>query len=198
MATGKEQLYVSSGGNGTTISVDEIVALSDGNLPSSLPPSGPANGDLSGSYPAPTISKITNPLSSYGGTPLVDNGVPVTVATQNVANQSANIGSITLFAATKGGMYRLSAYAVETTADAASSTLPSVGVGWTDQNTSTPLLANAVTATNPANAIGAFSSGSQVMYVKAGTNITYQTSSYASGTAGSMKYAVHLKLEFLG
>jgi hypothetical protein len=55
-----------------------------------------------------------------------------------------------------------------------------------------------VSSTNTANAVGAFGQGVQVMYVKGGSNVTYQTSSYASGTAGAMKYAVHIKLERLG
>lgn len=43
-----------------------------------------------------------------------------------------------------------------------------------------------------------FGQGMQVFYARPSTNITYQTSNYASGTAGTMRYAVHIRLEYLG
>ncbi|KWN79017.1 hypothetical protein WM24_28550 [Burkholderia ubonensis] len=163
-------------------------------------PGGAAGGDLSGNYPNPIVAKITNPLSQYGNLPLVANGLSVVVALTGLVNQSANIVSTTLYAVPSGGagMYRVSCYAVETTPDAASSTLPNVGVGWTDSDSGVALLAGTVTSTNTANAAGAFGQGTQIVYAKAGTNITYQTSNYASGTAGAMKYAVRIRLEYLG
>jgi hypothetical protein len=161
---------------------------------------GAVGGDLTGTLPNPTIAKITNPLSQYATIPLVANGIPVEPAAVDLVNQSANVASATLYAvpASGAGMYRATCYAVVTTPDGASSTLPSVGIGWTDKDSSVALLANSVTSTNSANAAGAFGQGTQVFYAKASTNITYQTSSYASGTAGTMKYAVHIKLEYLG
>jgi hypothetical protein len=112
---------------------------------------------------------------------------------------NANLPSATVYSvpSNAGGLYRISAYAVETAADAASSTLPNVGIGWTDNDTSTALQASTVTPTNTANAVGAFGQGVQIINAKAGTNITYLTSNYASGTAGAMTYAVRIRVEYL-
>jgi hypothetical protein len=139
-------------------------------------------------------------ISSYNGVSTVANGVAAEVAQINLTNQNANIGSTLLYAvpASGAGFYRATCYAVETTPDGASSTLPNTGIGWTDSDTSVALVAGTVTPTNTNNATGAFGQGVQVFYAKASTNINYQTSNYASGSAGVMKYALHIKLEYLG
>lgn len=163
-------------------------------------PSGAVGGDLSGTLPNPTVAKVSGTLSSYNGIALIGNGVPAEYAQINLANQNANITSTTLYAVPAGGagLYRVSCYAVVTTADGASSTLPNIGIGWTDNDSNVAVVASTVTPTNTANAAGAFGPGSQIISAKAGTNITYQTSNYASGTAGAMKYAMRIRLEYLG
>src|SRR6266478_5594656 len=63
------------------------------------------------------------------------------LAAVNLTAQNANIGATTLFAVgslgTGTGMYEISAYVIETTADAASSTLPNVQILYTDPGTNT-------------------------------------------------------------
>lgn len=139
-------------------------------------------------------------ITSYNGVPLVANGIPTEVAQSNDVTQAANLASKTLYAvpANQGGFYRVSAYAVVTTAATTSSTLPNVQIGWTDLDSNTPLQAGTVTPTNPANAAGAFGQGVQIISAKAGTNITVSTGNYASSGATAMQYAVRTRVEYLG
>jgi hypothetical protein len=157
------------------------------------------NESVTGTMTVTGASTLAGGISSYNGVATVGNGVPAEYAQVNLVNQNANISSTTAYAvpSAQGGFYRVSCYAVVTTADGASSTLPNIGVGWTDSDSSVALLAGTVTSTNTANAAGAFSQGQQIVYAKGGSNITYQTSNYASGTAGAMKYSVHIKVEYL-
>jgi len=162
------------------------------------------------------LKSIGVSLGSLGGIPSSEKGTPNGVATlgtdgkipasqtvyasSDAVNQSANISATTIYAvpAGRGGLYRVSAYGVVTQAATTSSTLPNIGVLWTDNDTNVALLANTMTPTNSANALGAFSPGDQVISVREGTNIQFQTSNYASSGATPMQYAVHLRVEFLG
>jgi len=162
------------------------------------------------------LKSIGVSLGSLGGIPSSEKGAPSGVATlgadgkvpvsqrvyasYNAVAQSANIGATTLYAIPVGqaGLYRVSAYAVVTQAATTSSTLPNVGILWTDSDSSVALLANTVTPTNTANAPGAFGPGDIVINANAGTNIQFQTSNYASSGATPMQYAVHLRVEYLG
>lgn len=124
----------------------------------------------------------------------------VTYVNFNSAAIAANIAPTTMYAvpADRGGLYRVSAYGVVTQAATTSSTLPNIGVLWTDNDANVALSANNVTPTNPANAPGAFGNGDAVISARGGTNIQFQTSNYASSGATAMQYAVHLRLEYLG
>lgn len=166
------------------------------------PASGTAGGQA-GSFT--TLSSTGNtalgPITSLNGIATIGGGVPAEYATvQTGTALNANQSSTILYAvpASGAGMYRISAYAVETVPDGVSSTLPNIGIGWTDNDTSRPLLASTVTPTNTVNAVGAFGQGVQIINAQASTNITWQTSNYASGTAGAMNYAVRIRVEYLG
>ena len=123
-----------------------------------------------------------------------------TFASDNRAAQAANIGATTIYAipAGRGGLYRVSAYCVVTQAATTSSTLPNLGILWSDDDSNTPLLASNVTPTNAANAIGAFGNGDIVISARESTNIQFQTSNYASVGGTPMQYATHIRLEYLG
>lgn len=169
-------------------------------------PSGSAGGDLGGNYPNPTVTKSTGgfaiggKLTSVNGKTTVLNGVPLEMAFAAQTQRAANVASTNLYTVPAGqsGMYRVSAYAVVTQAATTSSTLPNVGIGWTDVDSNTALLSGLVTPTNTANAKGAFGNGDCIIVAAEGTNITYQTSGYASVGATPMQYAVRATLEYLG
>lgn len=162
------------------------------------------------------LKSIGVSLDSLGGIPSTEKGAPSGVATLdstghvpvgqitygpfNAVNQGANIGATTIYAipAARAGLYRVSAYAVVSQAATTSSTLPNVGVLWTDNDSNTPLVASTVTPTNAVNAVGAFGNGDVVISARDGTNIQFQTSNYASVGATPMQYAVHLRVEYLG
>lgn len=142
-------------------------------------------------------------IKSLGGGATVDSGghIPpaqTVYASSNLVTQAANIGATTVYAVPASGMYRVSAYAVVTQAATTSSTLPNVGVLWTDNDSNVPLSATTVTPTNAANALGAFGNGSIVISARAGTNIQFQTSNYASSGATPMQYAVRIRVEAMG
>jgi hypothetical protein len=155
-----------------------------------------------------SLAKNTNDSLTYNNFVM-----PQVVAVVNSTGLSANVAQTTLYAvpANGTGMYRISAYIVETTAAGTSSTLPQVLIAWTDNdssfaNTSAP---NAWTAINTGNTIGTVGNMATntsavlapagfVVNAKASTNILYSTSSYFSNPAAAMQYALHIKVEYLG
>lgn len=119
---------------------------------------------------------------------------------------TANVGASTLLAtgSVLGGLYRVTAHVVLTTAASVSSTLPNVQVVYTDAQTSTSITIDATpilgavglgqTGLLTANSVGLTSSGIISVNAKAGTVIQYQTVNYAS-TAAGMAYALHIRIE---
>lgn len=130
------------------------------------------------------------------------------LATINTTGLTANVAASTLYAvpSTGAGLYRVSAFVVETTAGSVTSTLPNVQVVYTDNDTggsvtldATPILGVAgigQTGALTANTVGTTATGVVVVNVQASTTIQYQTVNYASNLAG-MAYALHLRLEAL-
>lgn len=136
-------------------------------------------------------------IATYGSIATVANGVPSELAKVDLTAQTADKGVTTLYAvpATGAGIYRVSGYIAVTTVDAASSTLPSIVIAWTDADNSTAQ-SFTLTPTNAGNVLTTLQQGLMVVNAKASTNIQYSTSGYASG-ATPMAFALHLKLEAL-
>jgi hypothetical protein len=139
------------------------------------------------------------------GTDIVvaDNTVPLKSALPvDLTNQGAVIAPTALHTAAASGVrgpgiYHIRAYIICTTPDAASSTLPSVQVTYTDNDTGV-VQTITITPTNTGNSTTTLQQGAAVISVKASTAINYQTVGYASGTAGAMKYALHIRCDFIG
>ena len=170
-------------------------------------------GDMTGNvraaaFKAGGVTTYGTKVTPYNNIATVSNGVPAEYATIDSTGLTANVAASTLYAvpAAGVGMYRVSAYVVETTAGSLSSTLPNVQIVYNDRDTAgsitidaTPILGIAgigQTGALTANTIGTASSGVIVISVTANTTIQYQTVNYASNLAG-MAYALHIKLEAL-
>src|SRR5205823_12199857 len=84
-------------------------------------------------------------MGTYNNISTVSNGIPSEVATIDSTGLTANVGATTLYAvpASGAGMYRVSAYVVETTAGSVSSTLPNVQIVYTDSDSNTSVTIDA-------------------------------------------------------
>ena len=158
-------------------------------------------GNASGAFAAAPVSVVIT--DAAGNTLNVGPGV---VAKSDLTAQQANVGSTLLYTvpAGQGGTYRISGYAVITQAATTSSTLPNIQASWTDQDSSAAV-SGFLAGTNAGNNVGqsalsggAVAVGQAIFNAKAGTNISFQTNSYASSGATPMQYAIHVKLEYLG
>lgn len=136
-------------------------------------------------------------ISKYNNISTVSNGVPSEVATVDLTAQTANIGSTTLYAvpSTGAGLYRISAYWIVTSVGT-TSTLPSLVLGWTDRDNSTAQSTTTAPGTPTGNTLTTLAGLSSVISAKASTNLTYQTTNYAS-TGSAMQYALRIKVEAL-
>jgi hypothetical protein len=140
---------------------------------------------------------------SAGGTPVCAVGLS-TVATVDLAGQTASVGPTTLLTPGSNSFYRINVFIVRTTAAGTNSTLPAVNVVFTEPDGSNaetiPL-----TATDTVNVAGhvgglqaaGFSVGTDVFsfYAKSGVAVQYSTTGYASNPVNAMQYALHIRLE---
>jgi len=152
------------------------------------------------------------PCQQNSGSVLAANGFSQIVQKFNFTSQSANMGTTTVYTvpANAAGLYRVSAYLVETQIAAGgtpSSTLPNLKTQWVDLDTGVANGTGSMTTTGITNnTLGVSSaeagSGQQVGSVtfnaKASTNITIITTGYASVGTTPMLYAVHGRVEYLG
>lgn len=143
---------------------------------------------------------VIQPWQRYNGDALVGNGLGTIVATANATNQGANVGSTLLYttSATGGGLYEALCYTIETVHDGTSSTLPNCQITYTDvdTNAAASIFAATSSSSDTVGQIGALSR--VVINAKASTAINWATTSYASNTGGTMKYAVHVALFRIG
>lgn len=143
-----------------------------------------------------TTVSTTSRITSYNGVQTVSNGIPVEVAMVDANNQSANIGTSTLYAVPTNGFYRVSIYISVLTAGT-TSTMPSTTITYTDGNAGTNTHSTTTTATSTGNSVTTtFAQVSYILYAKAGTNITYAASGYAS-TGSAMTFALRMRVEVL-
>lgn len=149
---------------------------------------------------------ISQPLSVPSTGIIIPGGSPVLVAKADQTAQAANIGTTILYAVPPNGtgMYRVSAYIMTTQAASVSSSLPQVQIQYTDNDTGNQTGFFQLTGTQAGNGVGFLGAAlaqlpfGGVMNCKAGTNINYNTTGYASSGVTPMQYAIHIKLEYLG
>lgn len=118
----------------------------------------------------------------------IPNIVNVTELTEQNSSLSATDFSLAVL---PEGLYRASYIARITTAAGVSSSL-TVVLAWTDGGVAKSLTGAAITG----NTTATYQSSDVLIYVDAGTDVTYATT-YASNAAGAMKYGLGLVLERL-
>jgi hypothetical protein len=151
-------------------------------------PTGPTG--ITGPIGATGIAGATGPTGATGPA-----GLNV-VAAVDLTSQDADISETALYNLA-GGVNRVSAYIVLTTADGSSSTLPSVQIRWADPDTNTQTGWLVLTPTNSADTFNTVLQGSAMINAKYGGGLDYNTTGYVSGTPNAMKYAVHIRVEAL-
>ncbi len=138
-------------------------------------------------------------IQTYAGTATVGQGIPSEITTVDVTAQSSAIAATNIVAsAPRSGMYRVSWSATITTVGTTSVLGGSSGfqVGYTSPTDSVAkLTVSGNSITSSANTTGTAVGGSEVIYAKVGTAITYQYDYTSTGTA--MVYELHLRLEAL-
>lgn len=110
--------------------------------------------------------------------------------------QVADIGPTDLITSPVAGRYRVSAYIVVTTADGASSTLPSIVLTWVDADNGAGQ-SQTLTPTNSGNLLTTFEENDTFVSAGPSSPLSFSTSGYASGTPATMQFAIHITVEKL-
>ena len=138
-------------------------------------------------------------ISNYNGLATVNNGIAVQVAVINLSNQNATINNAALYTSSDEGFYRVSYMAIITTAATDNSSL-TLRIKYSDPDLTSDVV---VPPTNlepinsvSSNIVGGNFSGSMLIYVKSGSNITYKAT-YGSSGATAMVYTIRIVLEKL-
>jgi len=153
-----------------------------------------ASLDVNGFLTCKSLNKIT----AYNAITTAGNGIPSEVnqiaATGLTANYNAGSAK-TIFTPTAASQLRISFSQAITTADAVSSTFPSLTLGWTDvggiARTKT------LVATSSTNTTAVESDGVAVITTNTSTGVTLTSASYASNTPATMTYALSVTCEVL-
>jgi hypothetical protein len=140
-----------------------------------------------------------NSVGVLNGAVTTCTGIPAEYAAVDSALQSGNISSTTLLTVTRTTpsclpLYRVTAYVVVTTPASVSSTLPSIVISWTD-NDSGAVQSFTLTPTASGNAATTFQQATMALNPQVGTVVSYSTTGYASSGATQMKFSAHIRLE---
>jgi len=151
--------------------------------------------------PAPLADAVTSQVTGlltprweewFARLPTTLHSIPNIVNVTELTEQSASIGATDFsLAVLPAGLYRASYLARITTAAGVSSSL-TVAIAWTDGGVAKSLTGAAITG----NTTATYQSSEVLIYVDAGTVVTY-TTTYASNAASAMKYGLSLTLEKL-
>lgn len=117
----------------------------------------------------------------------------------NQANNTAPTGMFFVNAG-QNGLYRVTAYAIVTTVAGTSSTLPDTEIIYTDADNS-QVFTVPLTTGSTGNLLTTVQTATAVMNVKASTTISFgvgQVTPYASNPATAMRFAFHIRVEYIG
>ncbi len=139
---------------------------------------------------------INNKITSYNGVSTVGNGIPGIVAALNLTGLKTT-QNLTLFTPSAPGLFRVSVYALCTTADASGAIVGNLS--WTDLSSTSQSVALTPSGFIPAlscNAAGRYASDTLVVQCAGDTPINLQFIVFNNFTSGG-NYAVFATVEQL-